>query len=1111
LRVLAVVERALDIPESERDAFVAHECADSWLLMEVRRFLDACLAPDSRLGFLERQGVERYTGILKDDAAHPERDLSGRSLPGGIRLERPFGRGGMAEVYLADDAPHNRKVAVKVVDLEHATNLGIDRFLREIRLAASLEGPYIVPVHASGVIDGRPYYVMWYCPTGTLRDRLNRDGRLPLDDALTIAGNVAEALGVAHANNVVHLDIKPENILLEPNRALLADFGIAKALAAAESDPRTTAPGPMGTPLYISPEQAASEPVAPASDIYSLACVIYEMLAGVPPFVGHTAWAVIEHHLHAPPPRVRDARPDAAPLDAALLRALAKKPEDRFTSATAFVDALRAAASAARTRRRRRLMWAAGMTAGAMVATSVAQRFLASVAAPGAATTAARTRLDSLRYVVAPFVYDSATTPRVDERRRISDELHQWTDVDVADKPGTDAVPGDSAPSRAAALAIARHTRAGRLIWGTAERLGRSVRLQAMLIDANADSTIRQAVARVPTTSGDIDAQFRQLTIRLLLPDVAFGDRDIATGATTSLIASQSFRGAIRAITDWDLDRADTLLAAATLADPDFALGHLWLAMVRHWKLQPVSHWAGEAARAQAGRMRLRERERAFAAAMSQAAGDTLAWACPMWEQLGKRYPDDFDAWYGLATCLRQDEIVVRDAASPTGWRFRSSYSRALLAYQRAFNLWPASYSGLRRGFFEEIRTRFVTSPRMIRQGVALPPDTGYFQASPAWDNGLVFIPSPLFGPSSSKLANGRSSLYEAVKHQRVLFRDIATSWVTRYPSSPAALEALSVALEMLGDAPAALDTLRRARRLATASDDRVRIAGAEVWLTVKFALPGDTLGLRRAANLADSVLDATIDSPTIEPGLVASIAALRGRVRRAAQSSRAYARLAAGDTPGAVAVPQHELLALSILGGSADTLRALADAVASAIDRTIPVPDQQRTRITSLGRPATLAFPDSTFPALPALAGKGMPLFDAQMLAAKGDTAAAIRAVTEINARRASRLYQPWDLTVDAVYPEAALFAKLGRAREARTQLDPVLRSLALAEPQHFADVANAGALVRSMALRADLAERAEDAKTARAWAGAVGLLWENCDPQLIPIRDRMRRLSRP
>lgn len=208
--------------------------------------------------------------------------------------------------------------------------------------------------------------------------------------------------------------------------------------------------------------------------------------------------------------------------------------------------------------------------------------------------------------------------------------------------------------------------------------------------------------------------------------------------------------------------------------------------------------------------------------------------------------------------------------------------------------------------------------------------------------------------------------------------------------------------------------------------------------------------------------------------------------------------------------MPEHELLALSILGGSADTLRTLAEAVASAIDRTIPVPEQQRNRITALGRAAMLAFPDATFPPLPALAGKGMPLLDAQMLAMNGDTAAAIRAVMAINARRASRQYQPWDLTLDAVYPEAALLAKLGRSRDASEQLDPVLRSLAFSEPQHFADVANSGSLVRAMVLRADLAQRAGDAVTARTWARAVALLWENCDPQLIPIRDRMRRLSR-
>jgi len=259
-------------------------------------------------------------------------------------LERPLGRGGMATVYLARDPKHHRSVAVKVLHPELAAGIGAERFLREIRIEAGLQHPHILPLHDSGEADGFLFYVMPYVPGESLRQLLARLGPLPIDDALRIAQEVADALGHAHAHGVVHRDIKPENILLSGGHALVADFGIAKAVETA-GDQRLTETGwGMGTPAYMSPEQIVGAAVDGRSDVYGLGCVLYEMLTGHPPFPADNARAVFTRHQLDVPAAVRSTRPEVpAAVDEAVLRALAKLPADRFETAAQFLGALRGA------------------------------------------------------------------------------------------------------------------------------------------------------------------------------------------------------------------------------------------------------------------------------------------------------------------------------------------------------------------------------------------------------------------------------------------------------------------------------------------------------------------------------------------------------------------------------------------------------------------------------------------------------------------------------------------------------------------------------------------------------------------------------------------------
>lgn len=265
-------------------------------------------------------------------------------LAGRYEVLRELGRGGMASVYLARDVRHNREVAIKVLHPDLASSLGADRFLREIQIAARLSHPHIVPLIDSGTAGGLLYYVTPHIPGGNLRQRLARDGRLTLTEALKVAREVGSALDYAHRQGFIHRDVKPDNILFADGLALLADFGIAQACCAVEAERVTEIGIAIGTPEYMSPEQGAGErELGGASDVYSLACVVYEMLAGEPPLRGENARATIAKHVTANPRPIRALRPEVpAPLERALLRALAKDPAGRFATAKEFVDALSA-------------------------------------------------------------------------------------------------------------------------------------------------------------------------------------------------------------------------------------------------------------------------------------------------------------------------------------------------------------------------------------------------------------------------------------------------------------------------------------------------------------------------------------------------------------------------------------------------------------------------------------------------------------------------------------------------------------------------------------------------------------------------------------------------
>jgi len=265
-------------------------------------------------------------------------------------FDREVGRGGMATVYRAQDKKHDRPVAIKVLHPYLAVSLGPlgpERFLREIQIAAQLQHPHIVPLYDSGQAGDLLYYVMPYVEGESLRQRLEREHRLPIDDALHLGRSVATALDYAHRHGVVHRDIKPENVMLHEGEAVVTDFGIAKAVTAAAASTLTQTGATVGTPAYMSPEQAGgAAELDGRSDVYSLGCVVYEMLAGNAPFTGPTAQAIIAQCFTEPPPPLRGTRKDLPDwVEPVVMKALAKDAADRYATASQFAQALKAPGS----------------------------------------------------------------------------------------------------------------------------------------------------------------------------------------------------------------------------------------------------------------------------------------------------------------------------------------------------------------------------------------------------------------------------------------------------------------------------------------------------------------------------------------------------------------------------------------------------------------------------------------------------------------------------------------------------------------------------------------------------------------------------------------------
>ena len=405
------------------------------------------------------------------------------------RIERELGAGGMAPVYLAYDLKHDRHVAIKVLRPDLAAALGAERFLAEVKITARLDHPHILTLIDSGNIDGTLFYVMPFVRGESLRGKLTRERQLGVDEALTIARHIAAALDYAHRQGVVHRDIKPENILLHEGEAFLTDFGIALAVSEAGRDRLTGTGLSLGTPSYMSPEQAAGDRSIDArSDIYALGAVTYEMLAGEPPVTGATVHAMIAKLISERPTSLRVLR-DTVPAgaDAAVMRALAKAPMDRFATAREFADALVSTASvtAAPVTRASASRWKGVELAAGLLVVAVVGAYIVTQReepAEAAATSAIRA------IAVLPLDNYSADSTQEYFAEGMTDELTSKlamiSELRVISRGSAMQFGGRNRPSTPE---IAKALNVDAIVEGSVTRSGDRVRITAQLIDARSD------------------------------------------------------------------------------------------------------------------------------------------------------------------------------------------------------------------------------------------------------------------------------------------------------------------------------------------------------------------------------------------------------------------------------------------------------------------------------------------------------------------------------------------------------------------------------------------------------------------------------------------------
>lgn len=1010
----------------------------------------------------------------------------------------------MATVFRAEDLKNHRSVALKLLRREVALAIGPARFRQEIEFVAPLHHPHILPLYDSDeLLVEHPgygagpraflYYIMPIVEGGTLQDRLLNGPPPGVPEVLSLGQQVASGLGYAHAQGLVHRDIKPANLLLSTGHVFISDFGIARMLrqAITTAEHLTDTNMAIGTPAYMAPEQIhGGADIDGRADQYSLACVLFEMLAGRLPFgVAHGSDTLLQS--------LRRARPELPGSAAhAILRALSEDRDDRFASMAAFAAGLESElvirpADLVPRFLKRAPAWVNWMLGIGGVTAAVAAAWL--FWPPGVNACPSVALADTTRYAVFPFAYQSGVS-RVGEEQLLADGISRWGGVEVVDQfqlREALARGGQDLEHLSAARELACKVGVRRFILGNVGAAGGrdSLRIFARLYDLGPGETpLGRASLRLGGSMSGVDSLFRILADSLLFRSNP-PSGGVARAGTRLLPARQAFDSGQRALVAWDLAAADSAFRAAVVLDSRYPAANLWLALVRIWRGREPALWFPAAQQAVAGSVDLPRSDSLMAQAALAMGSGQIQRACPLWRAVTGIEPRRFAAWYGLSHCLRADSIVVRDAASQSSWRFRSSYHEAQRAYLNAIRLLPSILAAPGNDVASLSDNLLYLSVNRHRKGQAVRPDTTTFVAAPSWrGDSLVFIPYPRsIGTGVPDDPAGQKE--EAVRRQRLLLDTLALTWATEAPMSVEARLALVEAMALAID-PAAIDSARGARRLAREPGQVVRVIDAEVRTLLQFGVPDRIDFLDRARSLADSV----IGSPTLrgaaDPSVLTALAALTGRARLAAEQARRSAAEPNWDLPKPLLEAAPGLLMYAAMGGPADSIRALWRLTESAIQQAL-APDRRQERIMEdLGRPATLAFPAETLPSLAELRGMGDWLLTLQAEFARGN-----RAAVQRWADSTSRLTPAKLRTFDTTWPVAGLLLSAGDTSYSAAQLDANLASIRFRPFGSFGDPVEVATMVRTMILRAEVAHRTGDTGPARRWSRAVLALWGGAD----------------
>jgi TolB-like protein/tRNA A-37 threonylcarbamoyl transferase component Bud32/Tfp pilus assembly protein PilF len=682
--VVALFERALEQPVAERNLFLDAETQHD---PETREQVAAMLRADATPSDLFDSAPERLASVL---AREPAPTREGQKI-GPYVLVSEIGRGGAATVYVAKDAKHHRSVALKLLNPDTSSALGGDRFRREIEVVAQLQHPHILPLHDSGEVDGLLYYVMPLVSGETLRDRIARDGPLPLADVRRIVRDVAAALDYAHRRGVVHRDVKPANILVDDEHAMVADFGIAHRTVD-ETEALTATGIIIGTPAYMSPEQSTgSSEVDARSDVYALGCVVFEMLTGTPPFRAPTVQGLVMKHLQAPVPSARTLRPEVPPaVDDVLRTALAKDPAARYPAtrdlAVALAEALDSLGSSPPMR-------AAGPSPDAARPAARRRRWLAVAAGIVAVVLAAVAFMLASRQAEPPSIAVLPFTNMSEDRESeyFSDGITEELTGALAQVGHFRVTPRTTAFAHKGRMGdiqgIGRELGVAYIVEGSARRHRDTVRIVAALIDVETgdrllNATYNRAFESVLALQADLAGEIAERLHRRLLPE------DRARIAERHTVSAEAYESYMKGRYFYDQRTAAALAQAehhfrnALRVDSLYARAHAGLA-----DTYSILAWTGFAAPSALFAQAKQSALRAVALDSTVAEGHLSLGMIHM-----------FHDWDWAAAEREMDRAIALDSTLTSAWFFRAwppipagRHSEALARLQRARRLEPLS------------------------------------------------------------------------------------------------------------------------------------------------------------------------------------------------------------------------------------------------------------------------------------------------------------------------------------------------------------------------------------------------------------------------------------